>query len=253
MAAGAPVISYEKPPDRTGVSVERDARHVTIIVPPLPTWRLLSRGIIVGCIALTAIVLAWIGALVNSLIHGDGGLLPGMLSNVACYGIALLGVLLLAYARLHRWTTFTVTADRLLLNMRTASRGGRTTSWPRGRIGQVRALTDRGKISIQIISEDLLEVFVSPKESEIRLVARTLDEALATKLEPSQAVSSPAPARPVVPRRARKWRPVEIAVAMVGAVIFMASIYIPALFFVMVVAAIPLGLWFGTQDKEYYL
>ena len=63
-------ISYEGRPGGDDVSVVRDAYHVRVTIPPLPTWRLLSRGIIVAVVVLGMIVVAWFSALLGMLLRG---------------------------------------------------------------------------------------------------------------------------------------------------------------------------------------
>jgi hypothetical protein len=107
-----------------------------------------------------------------------------------------------------------------------------------------------------VIGRDWLEFAVSPDESVTSFVAETLDYALHAGLlpVPGAVPDPPRPATAVWPgTRGRPMGPAGQAGAALAAVmVAVLCLIFPLLLLAAVVASIPLGIWLGTRDREYY-
>jgi hypothetical protein len=254
-AAPSPPIAYASaPPDRAaGVVVRRDPHHVEIIVAPVEKWAALPRGLRLA-IPIVLLIILWQAAVILSTNRYDWTL---ALSNTVIYGGVIVAIVALAYVRLHRWLRFIVTADRFYLIRRVGGLSETTTSWRRTRLLAATVSAVNGKLLLRILGQDTLEIFVATDRAAARHVAETLEAARNERFEPvTSAGVAPVLDRPPSPSR-RAQRLALAAATAAGAILAIlflighpvAQIALAAA----VLAAIPLGIRYGTQDKDYYI
>jgi hypothetical protein len=244
----APTIPYATAPKPTGVSVERDAHHLTVTVPPPPNWRALGRGYFWTVVLLLIIVL-FVGFSLATSPGDRWEILPSMI----IWGSALAGAFAFGLLRLHRWTTFMVTADRFLITTRVGTGRGRTTSWRRGRIVAAKYSKIGSRLILRIIGRDWLELALGHDPGTMKSIAQTLDEALHASFAPVREVRQLTPVPPLPEPTYPVMRPFTRLCLGVAAIAFgILCLVYPVLLIAVIVVAIPLGIWFGTQDKEFY-
>jgi hypothetical protein len=247
-----PTIPYATAPARFDVSVEQDAHHVRVIVPPLPSWRMLGGGYTTVLAMLGAVIALQIGAIAQSPSSQLRGVLPAMIM----WSLVLAGWIAYGVVKLHRWRIFTVTAARFAVTTRVGTGRSRTMSWPVAQVAQVKRVAASDHIMVRVIGRDWLEFAVSPDETVTSFVAETLDDALHAGLLPVPGAVSdaPQPATAVWPgTRGRPMSPAgQTAVAFAAVAVGVLCLIFPLLLLAAVVLSIPLGIWLGTRDREYY-
>jgi hypothetical protein len=253
-AAPPPPIAYASaPPDpAAGVVVRRDPHHVEIIVPPVARWAALPRGFKIA-IPVFLLIIVWQAGVILANNRHDW---PIALSNTAIYGGAIVVILAFAYVRLHRWLRFVVTADRFYLIRRVGGLPETTTSWLRTRLLAVSVSSANGKLLLRILGQDTLEIFVGTDRAVARDIAETLEAALREPFEPVDTMAAPIPeyAVPAVSRRARRLA--LAAVTVIAPLLVLLFVFAPnvgnVVLIGVILAAIPLGIRYGTQDKDYF-
>jgi len=247
-----PTIPYATAPRKSGVSVEQDAHHVSVIVPPIASWRMLGSTYMTVLGVFGVVVLLHGVSLGQDRTPGVDDVMPGLI----LWSIVLAGWVAYGVVKLHRWRIFTVTASRFVMTTRIGSGRGRTVSWPVGRIANIKRVPAGEHMLVRIIGHDWVEVAVSPDPGVTSFVADILDHALHAGLLPvpipaAQPGDASKPVEPVQP--AGRTSPVGGPSMAFLALSFAALCFVfPVFLLIAVVAAIPLGIWYGTRDREYY-
>jgi hypothetical protein len=242
----APTIPYATAPAACGVSVEQDAHHVRVIVPPISNWRMLGGTYMTVLVIIAAVVALHAATFVRDSSRDPQGVIPPLI----LWSIVLAGWLAYGVVKLHRWRIFTVTAARFSITTRIGSGRGRTVSWPVGNIAHIKRVVASEHMLVRVIGRDWLEFAVSPDPAVTSFVADALDHALHAGLlpVPIPAAQSVKPVQPV-----HQASPATRAANIFLAVAFAAlCLVFPVVMLIAVVASIPLGIWYGTRDREYY-
>ena len=252
MTQAAPTIPYASAPPASGITVEQDAHHVSVIVPPIASWRRLGNTYMTVLTVVAVVVALHAVTLLQGSSRGMADVTPGLV----IWSIVLAGWVAYGVVKLHRWRTFTVTASRFVMTTRIGSGRGRTMSWPVGLIANIKRVPASEHMIVRVIGRDWLEFAVSPDPGVTSFVADTLDHALHTGLLPvpipvTQPGDAGDPVEPV--RLAGRASPVGGPSMAFLAISFGALCFVfPVFLLIAVIAAIPLGIWYGTRDREYY-
>jgi hypothetical protein len=252
------------PEPADGVRVSRDAFHVEVIVPPVPGWRALPPGFkwsIGGLI----VIIVWQVAVSQLRREALGGIL--------FHVIVLAAVVAFGFVRLRRWLRFVVTAERFFLMRRLAGMGETVTSWPRDHVlaatvsgGGGETGGGGGTLVLRILGQDTLELFVSTDREAARRVAQTLEAALhepfmtvaavtgETSADAQRAPAAAEAAAAAVSPRGRRFAMVGVyaVIATLVVLFYFAPVAGAIVLAVAVIAAIPLGMRYGTQEKDYW-
>jgi hypothetical protein len=190
--ATTPTIPYASAPTPTDVSVERDAHHLRVVIPPLMKWHELGGAYFALMLLLLGMVIGMGVAVVDS-----GGLHKEMLPSLAMWVFGLCGGVAYGFIRLQRWTIFTVTADRFEVATRIGTWRARTLSWPFGQVARVKRSIVTNHLIVRVRGRDFLEFIVSRDPTVTAFVADTLDLALHSGLQsiPKPALPAEAPAK----------------------------------------------------------
>lgn len=249
-ATTASVVPSTDLAGRYGVSVERDGRYVRVDVPPVARLGLLHRGYVVWIAVLLATMV-----LVRTRLVGES---PdrrafNVLMPLFLYGGPALIVAAVAYVRLHRWAVFVVTAEEFVLYLRTAPFAPRRSVWNRRDILRVEPLANSGKLYIRVRGEEAVEVYLSPTGEVARAVAGVLEEALKSEFERGELpdVFSFAAGNP---RRTKLAIAGSIGLLVVSVVLLcMPEPYAIFGHYLFILSAVPVGIAFGVQRKEFWI
>jgi len=242
--SAAPLIPYAGTPARWGVTVLREPHLFRLTVPPLPSLRYLHPGYWIAFSILLVLMVFQVPLAPRH--HWHEVFIP-----IVTYTIPLSWVFTRAWVRLHRTLTFTITADTFTLTTHLGRRIGRTDSWPRSQIGSAHRNASSGQLIIRITGRDLRDVYVNPNRQVVDFVCAELTQAL------SATYTDPAPLAPnaPIPEAQRATRPiirVSWILSVVVTALFVLTYFVPWIFWAGIVAAIPMGIYFGTQEKEYW-
>ena len=197
------------------------------------------------------------------LAFGHGGD-PTLLVGAIEYGIIGLAIGGYALDRVYAKRIFDVTATTLAL-ANVSPLGARRTVWSRERVIDIKLLPDGRTLFLRISGIAIVEFQVSPNPEVAAFVAETLREAV-FRMEfvpspPEHGGESQMPGTPLQ-RRVRLTAITLAALAAVTALVIGVRDWIgwpnaPSgpLYTVLgaVIAAVACGLYFGTQEREYYL
>jgi hypothetical protein len=169
-------LAYADLPARWGVSVERTAQSLRLVIPPVPHVKDLPRAYLIGTALLAAFVTFFA---VIALTRSSPALDDRALVSTVVYGSVLLLLIWHGWTRLSRRVALEVSAS--VLSIAHLARGGRVvsrTSWPRHQVGGAKYNPSSRKLTIRIIGINLVDVYVSPNRIVTEWVARVLDDAL---------------------------------------------------------------------------
>jgi len=257
-AAGGVSLDYADVVTRWGISCVREDGILRLVVPPVPSFRLLGRGYLIASIVLIAIP----SVMTVAYLIAPGGAWGAVLGNWIMYGGVLAIVLARARYRLSRRIVFEVTPEHLIFS-RPGAGGGSNAAWPRHRILAVKRNAYSGLLLLRIAGEDTREFYVSPDRRVTEWVAKTLDEALHEDVPPLASMACAPTAAPhgpaSVPPAAAPQRGSGVTIALgvlalIGAVSFFlfGGAWCAIVELGLLLAAIPAGIAFGTQDKDFY-
>jgi hypothetical protein len=252
------VLPYADLPDRWGVTLERGEHFVRVTVPPVPLRHLglgffLGGGLLAGCCFVLGVI-AW-----RSKAAGD------YLFPVVLYLAAFGAVVVAAVLRMTRRTVIDVTPTRLLVRSVRLHRSHVVQDWPRALIAEVRRNRSSGQMFVRVVGTEAADVYVSPSAEVTDWVARQIADAHAKLPVDPSTISSPSEADrfdppmttaspPLRSRRARRAL-VGLGLAMfVGGAVMCAMDFPwqPIGFYLMLLAAAPIGIALGTQAKRTY-
>jgi hypothetical protein len=177
-------------------------------------------------------------------------MLPGLIE----YFVILLVVLGIAVDRLSRWMIIEIDQHDLAITRRgSIVRGTRRYAWPREDVLDVHVNHFNHKLIVRVRGRDFLELFVSTNRDVANFVGMRVAGALAATYEPGAAPA-------VTPNAAAGMAfsagsPILVllgcAIAVVGIVCLL--LLPPLGIALLVAAAVPLGLAFGTQEKDVWV
>lgn len=251
--SAAPLIPYALIPARWGVTILREPHLLCITIPPLPSWRLVHRGY-------------WIAAAIFLAIFLSYAIDPRQRTNdshhlafpLAIYGSAFLAVVAKAWHRMRRWLTFTITAEHFTITKGAGQRIGRSRSWPRRHIHSAHRNVSSGQCVIRIAGQDLLDVYISPSREVVEFVCQQIEEGLRAEFITTNPTkpTEPRPAKPLAPATKPATRP-SLIVSVIASIVLTGALLLvlifPPLLYFLIIAAIPAGLYFGTQKKDYWM
>jgi hypothetical protein len=248
-----------------GIDIHDTPGHFRITIPPVARVTALPAMYRIATVA-------WLGfsAVIFTTVATAGpakdGDLVGIISPVVQF--TLIGVIIfsMAWYRLHRHLTIELTDQWLfLLN----GDGHPTRRWRRADLIEIKANTINGKLVVRARDQEMRQLFIGADREMASFVADQLRAALIRPLPPS--TSPPAEPAPAVPRpiEPTPTQPpatpfssgqivVGLGLATVAAISVLAlALVSPTLASVLiggcVLAAIPLGILLGTQDKDLWL
>jgi hypothetical protein len=249
MESPAPVLPYADGVSDDGVAVVRYPDLLRVIVPPVRRLRDLGKGYLFGAIYLLYALVGTTAPIVFNRQRWSGDYF-----NAAFYAVASLLFALFAAERLRRRLVFEVTHSHFNLVFH-GLLGTQRRTWPLTAIREAR-LNQFTKQLIVIRGEGALEIYLGFDAAANQRVADELSAAIVNPPEPSdmpaQRRSTPAPVvsnRLVATRRICMGISLAIIVLAIWAMMQVGIVAYPLLFF----AAVPLGIAFGTQEKEYYI
>ena len=250
-------LPYADLPSRWGVSVEKLADGVRVVVPPVPGWRQLHAGFFVGG-AMLALFVAF-GAYIA---YQERDWTP-LVGNGILYGGGLLWVILGAWHRLRRRVTIEINGRTVSVTHLSGRGPGRPVEWPRAKVSLIKLNAGNGKLVIRVTGVAFVELYLGPNRELNGYVANLLAAALR---EPVAAAPVEAPQPPamrveriggdgVASRRAKGALLALAAVMAAAGVIVMLLPFpgAPAGIYLLIFSMAPVGIALGTQDKEYYL
>jgi hypothetical protein len=205
-------------------------RHQTLVIV-LVTLLAFSVGM-----PLTARPIIWQPIVINGLLYGTG----------------LVGVIGTSWYYARRRVILEVTSEHLtLIVIPPAGSGGRSHRWPRGKVGRVGLNASNGKVAIHIVGQDMIDLFVSPNREVANWVAEMVNAAVHGGVHGNVPREMTVPAPPP----ASKWglriaAGLSIALGLSGVILFLMSY--PGALCLMLSAAIPVGIAYGTQEKDFY-
>jgi hypothetical protein len=245
-------LPYSSLPSTGHVAIERDPHHFRMTVPPNPSLRALPRSY---ALSLIFLLFLFVSHLLN-FVHQP----PQLRWEIApAFIIDLVGGILLfslAYARTHRWSTFEITTDRFRLISRIFTSEYFSLDLARDDLLELRLNRYNGKLLVRAQRREMQEFFITPNQHDTQNIIDTLREALTFTFEPVQ-LSAPAQARPTRPPRTDAQKPrTKIAILLIALAIIVHVFIFPVTLVVLaigaVIAAIPLGIRYGTQQKDFY-
>jgi hypothetical protein len=249
------VLPYGDLPTRWGVTSEKHATGLRIVIPPVPGWR--HRPKTYGLIVLPLYGLCATGF--NCIV--DSSATDGALPALLMHGVIVAGIVAEALWRLSRRTIIDVTAEELAIAVVNRAGVGRRTVWPRPSINEVKINLSSGKLLIRIPGKDLVEYFISSNAQVTAWVAEKVSAAIFQ--ETFQPVGEGLP----FPEVSDKKDPFAVGVALgIGGLLLMGAGPIVAVFTsgnrsdwyclgacsglaVLVMAA---GITAGTQERDFY-
>jgi hypothetical protein len=178
-----------------------------------------------------------------------------MIGGFVEYFVILLIVLSVAADRLSRWMVIEID-DRSLAIMRRGSIvcGTRRHTWPRADVLDVHVNRFNHKLIVRVRGRDFLELFISTNRDVANYVGTKVAAALAGTYEPGEpaAAGTPGETTPRAPRPAVRPVLMLLGCAMAVSGIVCLLLLPPLGIGLLVLAAIPLGLAFGTQEKDVW-
>jgi hypothetical protein len=244
------VLEYPDLLTRWGIAVEEDARGMRIVIPPVPAWRLLPRSYKFGLSILASMVAFHAATIFRSI--GTGARWTDFVPPFVLDALGICIVLTMAYLRLYRRVTFEVTANRLRFASQNLLAG--TGDWPREDVIEIRLNEVNGKLIVRARGRDMSEFFISPERQVTRYVIEQLNAAMKKAYEP---VPVAAPFAPINENKAIAIRR-SLSVLAYGLLAIFVVIWIlypqsgQILLALLIVAAVPLGIWLGTQKKDFF-
>jgi hypothetical protein len=247
-----PTLQYADLPARWGVSIEESPSAVRISVQP--TFGLGSVFAAYQKAAIVFFLLLALGLL--TVVMQRQIEWSAVAANTMVYGMPLLIIAMIVRARLRCRTVFEVTPDHVTYAKVWPSGRGDTTSWPRQRIGYAKLNPYNDQMTLQIIGQNLLQIWVSPNREVTAFVADKLDEALRTVTRESDTGVSSLPPLAVPPRSLPRWLLLTMSALMActGIAIMVSDTAVfPLGVYLVLLAAFPIGIAFGTQPKKFWV
>jgi hypothetical protein len=250
-AAAIPaLVPYADLPARWGISVAREPGAVRVAVPPVPSWKHLGLAFHGSAAVLLAIVGGWLYAgFVLRAAPPDVVVL-----NAIIYSLPLLIIAAVAAVRLRRRVVLSVTRSSVAVGVLQGHGTGRWVTWPRAKVTQIKINPYNGKLLIRVSGEDLVERYIGPSREANQAVA----DALAAALRDVPVGEDESPGAPADPAALRTRRRVLIgtgvALLLTALGLLLMPFPFPVLaFYVLLASAVPFGILYGTQDKQFYV
>ena len=249
-----PALPYADLPSRWGVSVERFADGIRVVVPPVPSWRQLHAGFFVGG-SILAFFIAFTGFIAYQ--EKDPATLIG---NGILYGGGLLWVVLAARYRLRRRIVLEVARDTVSATHVSGRGNGRRVEWPRAKVAEIKLNPTNGKLIIRVAGTDFVELYLGPNVRLNAYVADLLATALHAPVGPATAFGNDdaAAVRPGFDGvRSAPLRRVLVGVAGVMAVAGIVLMFLPLPgpplgMYLLIFASAPAGIALGTHERDFY-
>jgi hypothetical protein len=171
------------------------------------------------------------------------------------YGGVLFAVMLLAAYRLHRRLVFELDARQLVVRSSLPWLAG-TRAWPRERMADIRVNRSNGKLLVHVTGQGFVDIYASANREVTQHVADVLVQALRTP--PAETALETVIERPPRRRASRFARAAGVVAfatmfAASLALMFAGSIWAVPGVYLMLFSVVPLGIAFGTQEKEFYI
>jgi hypothetical protein len=182
---------------------------------------------------------------------------PSVLPPIGIYGSLFVLVAWHAWRRLHTRTVFRVTHDELTITLLSARGRGRTATWARREVTDVKVNSFSGQLLVRAHGREMVEYKLSPSREVTEWVAETVSAAVVDgKFKPDAGDAGPAklltipfttgPARSILSA-------MGTCLALGGALLLLVPGIRPLGLLLMIVAAVPLGMVLGTQEKKFYV
>jgi len=239
-----------------GIEINDLPGRLRITIPPVGRVTALPGTYRVATIAWFAFA-ALIFASVVTTGPGKDGDYIGIISPVAQFTIVGVIIFWMAWYRLHRQLTIELSDHWLSLLNRD---GQPTRSWRRADLLEIKANMINGKLVVRAHDQEMRELFIGADRDMAVFVAEQLRAALARPIPPStvpladQPITAPPPVTPF----SSGYIMTGMAMAALALLTLIAVAFVsPTLAWILiggcVLAAIPLGIVLGTQDKDIWI
>lgn len=245
-------LPYADLPSRWGVTREQTPAGLWVVVPPVPSWRYLVKSHGWAVIPLGVAVTIAMTARVLRVPTWE----PAVLTPVGLYSALFVVVSWHAWKRLRTRTVLRVTHDEVTIALVSPTGRSHTTAWPRRQVTDVKVNPFSGRLLVRAQGREMVEYKLSPNREVTDWVARVVHDAIVGgDFQPDTLAAGPA--KPLtVPFTSGPARSVLSAagtcLALAGALLLIIPGTRPLGLLLMVVAAVPLGIVLGTQEKEFY-
>jgi hypothetical protein len=246
-------LPYADLPSRWGVTREQTPAGLWVVVPPVPSLRYLVKSHGWAVIPLgVALTLATTTFFFQSPAHE-----PAVLPLIGFYGSLFVLVTWHAWRRLRTRTVFRVTHDELTITLMSPGGRGRTVTWPRREVTDVKVNSYSGQLLVRAHGREMVEYKLSPSREVTEWVAEAVNAAVIDgKFEPDAGDAGPTKllTTPFATGRARSiLSAAGTCLVLGGALLLLVPGIQPFGLLLMIVAAVPLGMALGTQNKEFYV
>jgi hypothetical protein len=243
-----------------GIEINDLPGRLRITIPPVGRVTALPGTYRVATIAWFAFA-ALIFASVATTGPGKDGDYIGIISPVAQFTIVGVIIFWMAWYRLHRQLTTELSDHWLSLLNRD---GQPTRSWRRADLLEIKANMINGKLVVRAQDQEMRELFIGADRDMAVFVAEQLRAALARPIPPptvqptepvtAQPITAPPPVTPF----SSGYIMMGMAMAALALLTLIAVAFVsPTLAWILiggcVLAAIPLGIVLGTQDKDIWI
>lgn len=234
-----------------GITSLRTKFGLRINIPPLRSWRNISRGYAIWVVVLMAMgILPAFATAFQRPIDPVGFLASGE------YCVIALIVALFALNLTQRRIFIDVTYDQLAITFIRRSGHFRQLIFPRAELLEVKASTINRKLIIHAQEREMTSIYLNPDIKVTQWIASAINSALAEPLSVPALVDQfplPAPGRfHASLGRVLVW--VAVALTFAGAAVMVAGIFqgIALIVFAVVCLIAAAGITYGTQEKDFY-
>jgi hypothetical protein len=252
---GVNLLAYADLPARWGITREQTPTGLWVTVPPLPSWHHLVRSHGWGVGLLVYALILPLFELFDRSRPAD----PGLLIPVCLYGPLRLLVLWHAWSRLRTRTMLRVTRD--VLTIARVSPAGRCNpvTWPKRIVTEIKRNPFSGKLLVRATGREMTEFPLSPNRDITDWVADTVRHGVFEEEFECADVTDRGPLDSLkAAARRTHTRSVLSAIGFCLATVGVALLVVPGLIpfglglGLIFIAAVPLGIAMGTQEKKFY-
>lgn len=243
-------LAYDGSLNREGIAIDQSDGYFRLVTPRLRDWRSLGRVWIGAIITLGFFTLFPLLAALMSPASERAGPLVAAIE----YGAILAVVIAFAVIRLQQQFILEITRDTFSLT-RVDGRSRRTWIYRRDAITNIHAGSIKGVLIIHVRGKDMIELPLSRDARVSEQASDALNAAIKRDMSPlDRTLPVGLISQPSISSTMRKLLvATSIGTAIIGTLAGMHWQFPPIAVFAFIAALAPLGIAFGTQEKEYYM
>jgi len=240
-----PVLPYADLPARWGVAIIRDGDRLRVIVPPLGSWRQLSKAIFIS-----SAILAFFGSLFAYMAIEQRSLEP--VPDMIFCALVVFILMAVAFYRLHRRVILDLTAPELVVRTIVPLLSPTARRWPRADVTEIKRNPSSGKLLIRIRGQDFVEFYLGRDEEMTEHIGEVLREELRRPSAVLGRLVQGEHERVAATRRRQLIAATFVMLFVAVALMFLGFPWAIFGYYLLLLSGAPAGMALGTQEKDYY-